>query len=282
MNVVRARLSIPALVAGLIALASAPAALADSSSSSNWAGYAVHRAGVKFQKVEAAWTQPVLHCTRGYNSYSAFWVGLGGFSENSQALEQVGTEADCRSSGKASDSAWYELVPAPSKPLKLKVSPGDMIAALVQVDGHQATLELYDTTSHKSATKTLRAGLIDVSSAEWIAEAPSDCISANSCDTLPLANFGSTSFSFAAVKTTTGILGGITNKDWKTTKITLEPGHGRFIGNHGGQSGSATPSSLTGRGGTTFTVTYATLHAQGNPFFAADIQPGGHLVHSGR
>ena len=37
----------------------------------------------------------------GRESYSAVWVGLGGYSENASALEQIGTDADCSRSGAA-------------------------------------------------------------------------------------------------------------------------------------------------------------------------------------
>jgi Peptidase A4 family len=57
----------------------------------------------------------------------AFWVGLGGFSETSQALEQIGTEANCSTAGKAKYAMWYELLPAASVPIKLKVFPGNAI-----------------------------------------------------------------------------------------------------------------------------------------------------------
>ena len=54
-------------------------------------------------------------------TYSAYWVGLGGGGQQSSALEQIGTQADCSTSGTATYYAWYELVP--SAPVKLV--PGD-------------------------------------------------------------------------------------------------------------------------------------------------------------
>src|SRR5438045_7249221 len=65
----------------------APSALADSVQSSNWAGYTVHRAGVRFTKVLAAWRQPAPSCVGGQRTFSAVWVGLGGYSASSSALE---------------------------------------------------------------------------------------------------------------------------------------------------------------------------------------------------
>ena len=74
------------LAAGLSA---APAALAktQTTQSTNWAGYAVHRDGASFHRVSANWTAPSASCTSGQPSYSSAWVGLGGYSPTSSALE---------------------------------------------------------------------------------------------------------------------------------------------------------------------------------------------------
>ena len=82
------------------ALVAAPAALADSVQSSNWAGYAVHRGGVRFKRVTGTWRQPRVTCVGGRATYSSVWVGLGGYSESSQALEQIGSEVDCNARGR--------------------------------------------------------------------------------------------------------------------------------------------------------------------------------------
>ena len=165
-----------ALIAAACAV-TAPAALADSTNSSNWAGYAVHKPGVSFHTVSGTWRQPDAKCTPGAQSYSAFWVGLGGFSLNAPALEQTGTEVDCSISGKVVSTAWYELVPAASVPIRLTVHPGDLMRARVTVTGRQVVISLDDVTRHTGFKKTLNANVIDVSSAEWIAEAPSQCVS---------------------------------------------------------------------------------------------------------
>src|SRR6516162_5175014 len=106
------------------ALAVAPVALANTTRSTNWAGYAVHRAGVSFRQVSGTWIQPSAICVKGQPSYSAAWVGLGGYNPTSGALEQIGTEVDCTAAGKVTSSAWYELVPAPSRAISLPVAAG--------------------------------------------------------------------------------------------------------------------------------------------------------------
>jgi hypothetical protein len=253
------RFSFPCALVSTVALAfvCAPAALADSSQSSNWAGYAVHRNGVSFSKVIGAWRQPDATCLPGQPSYSAVWVGLGGYNVISDALEQIGTEVDCNASGKVSSSAWYELVPAASQTINLAVHPHDDIVASVKVLGRKVQLMLDDVTRHRSFAKTLQASVVDVSSAEWIVEAPSDCLSDNSCQTLPLANFGSATFDRASAQSTTGQTGSIASHAWNSTKISLAPEGRHFIlyRGPGALTGSATPSALA-MDGSSFKVTY--------------------------
>jgi len=251
-----------AAVAAVASLAGASAALADTSQSSNWAGYAVHRSGVTFTRVIGAWTQPEPTCTAGEATYSSVWVGIGGYSESSQALEQIGTEADCSAAGKAVSSAWYELVPATSRTIKLTIDAGDHVRASVSVAGQQVTVTLDDLTRHRSFSKTLHASPLDTTSAEWIVEAPSVCgvSSAGFCRTLPLADFGSTGFSAARATSTSGHTGSIRDRKWTTTKISLTEDGRRFIGIGGppGQAAAAVtavPSALAAAG-SAFTVTY--------------------------
>ena len=176
-------------------LAACPAsALADTSTSANWSGYVAHRAGVSFRRVQASWTQPNATCQEGDATYSAFWVGLGGYSSSSDALEQIGTELDCSASGAITSSAWYQLVPSPMNSIRMTVEPGDLMSASVVVTGHRVTLRLTDHTQHESFSKQITAKSVDTSSADWIAEAPSVCTMTNFCEPLPLTDFGSMSF----------------------------------------------------------------------------------------
>jgi hypothetical protein len=280
----RVKLTPSLLAAAALALIAAPAAMADSNQSSNWAGYAIHRQGVKFTKVLGSWKQPKATCAPGANSYSATWVGLGGYSEISNALEQVGTEADCSAEGTPQYSAWYELVPAASQPIFMHVRPGDQMNATVAVDGHHVVVTLSDLTAHHAFHKTLSTSQIDVTSAEWIEEAPSECFSDDSCNTLPLADFGSVTFDTAKAQTSNGRLGSISSGTWGVTKISLVPDGGeRFISYAGGNQayGAATPSSLK-QGGTSFKVNFSEMQSAGQPFDARDARVhlgAWHLVH---
>jgi Peptidase A4 family len=246
-----------AALGALAALAAAPAALADSTQSSNWAGYAVHRSGVKYTKVSATWIQPQATCSSsGRATYSSMWVGIGGYSLNSRALEQIGTEADCTAGGRAVSSAWYELVPDASHTINLTLDPGDRVRATVSVTGSQVTLSLADLTRHRSFTRRLHATTLDTSSAEWILEAPSVCTDAVSCHTLPLANFGSAGFSSAWAVSATGHHGTISDHRWTATKINLAGTGRQFISDPGASLVTAVPSPLAANG-TAFKVTYS-------------------------
>jgi hypothetical protein len=268
-----------------MALACAPAAVADSADSTNWAGYAAHGSGAAFRSVQGSWIEPGASCTGRTPTYSSYWVGVGGYSQSSRALEQIGTEVDCHASGKVTSSAWYELVPAPSVPIRLTVNPGDALQASVTVRSNAVTVALYDATRGQGFRKTVRASVIDVSSAEWIVEAPSECISASSCQTLPLANFGSASFGSALAQTASGRTGAISNPMWQSTKIDLRPDSRRFIVNSpsGPVLGVATPSVLQ-PGGAGFKVNYTQVPIPGGPVFSgrgASVRAG-YILHPHR
>jgi hypothetical protein len=248
------------LGAGGRALA-APGSTVEASSnqvSDNWAGYAV-TAREPFRRVVGAWVQPYVSCKGGQHRYSAFWVGLGGFRSNARGLEQIGTEADC-ARGHATFYAWYELLPAGELTLKLAVHPGDQMSASVTVDGGQVALHLHDLSMGQSFGRTVRMDSPDISSAEWIAEAPSECArGAQHCQTLPLADFSRVSFSGTAAATRGAPMSAIDGPSFHATALTLR-GNGAELGIRGRavastSTGQATPSLLSGSG-SSFSVTW--------------------------
>jgi hypothetical protein len=272
------------LISGAVfALATAPAAVADATASSNWAGYTIHRAGVRYTRVLGAWKQPSATCVRGRQTFSAAWVGLGGYSTTSNALEQIGTEVDCSASGQVISDAWYELVPAASRRIGLSVRPGDSMSASVSVVGKRVVVTLNNLTTHRSFHKTLRASVVDVSSAEWIVEAPSECDSAGFCQTLPLANFGSVTFTSARAQSLSGRSGTISDPAWGWTRITLLPDGRHFVVNGSGSAaGAASPSALS-LGGSSFKVTYREVAVPATASQASPALPrDGYIVHAGR
>jgi hypothetical protein len=197
--------------------------------SSNWAGYAAiapdGSSPIQFTSVTGTWTQSAAACTNDANSASAVWVGLGGYDVDSQALEQIGTDADCSRAGKPTYYAWYELVPAPPVNLKFKINPGDTITTSVNVKGNVVTLQLINRTRNVRFTKVVAVNAPDLSSAEWIAEAPSSC-SDFACRPIPLTNFGSVAFSKIAMKgnvSGTDHPGTLTDPAWSVVPIQLVP-----------------------------------------------------------
>lgn len=241
-------------------LAAAPAALADITDSTNWAGYAIQRPGVGFRSVSAAWTQPGATCRPGSDTFSSTWIGLGGFSSDSGALEQIGTEVDCTRSGRMVSSAWYETVPAPSYTIFRAVRPGDRMSANVTVRGHTAILTLRDASRGWTFRKSLGIGSVDVSSAEWIVEAPSEC-QGSSCQTLPLADFGNARFTAVRASTVRGHTGNLLDPRWRLTRIRLRPSGQQFAVNGGPLAGGATPTELDA-GGSSFGVDYQLVSLQ--------------------
>ena len=259
---IRARNAVAGALVAAAVLAGAPAALANTTRSTNWAGYAIHRAGLSFRQVSATWTEPAATCVPGQPSYSAVWVGLGGYQASSDSLEQTGTEIDCNSAGKVVSSAWFELVPAPSKTVSLPVDPGDVMHATVTVTGHKVVIELQNATRHRTFRRTMYDTSVDVSSAEWIVEAPSECVSQFACQALPLANFGSVPFASATATSRSGAVGAIGSHHWGRTRIDLIAGSQRLIvaRNTSDVAGTAAPSALQS-GGSAFDVTYAAAAA---------------------
>jgi hypothetical protein len=158
--------------------------------SENWSGYAV--TGSSFTQVTGSWIVPAVNCSSAGNTYSAFWVGIDGYSSSS--VEQTGTESDC--SGESPVYyAWYEFYPHPSIVIQsLPVSPGDVVQAEVSYSGGEFTISISDVTTGKSYSKSAKVADAKRTSAEWIAEAP--CCTGRGAKgaSLPLADFGTVSF----------------------------------------------------------------------------------------
>jgi hypothetical protein len=164
--------------------------------STNWSGYAGTTG--TYTSVTASWTQPKGTCTSG-DQYSAFWVGLDGYS--SSTVEQTGSEVDCV--GRTAEYyAWYEAYPKASVDYNEPVKAGDSFTATVTyVSGTEFSLYIDDSTAGWSKTTDVNVSGAARSSAEVIAEAP--------CCTflggiLPLTDFGTVNFTGSTVTPTSG------------------------------------------------------------------------------
>jgi len=156
--------------------------------STNWGGYAAD--STTYDSVTASWTQPTVTCNSSdEDSYSAFWVGLDGYS--SSTVEQTGTEADCEGTT-ATYAAWYEAYPAASNTYSKTVKAGDSFTATVTADGDVFDLVIEDKTQDWTETEDVTVSGADKSSAEVIVEAPS-----SDSGVLPLSDFGTVKFTGA-------------------------------------------------------------------------------------
>jgi hypothetical protein len=196
--------------------------------SNNWAGYVVQAASA-LKRVSGSWTQPQATCDQPFPTYSAFWVGLGGLTRASKAIEQIGTEADCTAGGHARAFAWYELFPAAPVKLGLAVHAGDQIAASVIARGAaRVTLRIRNLSTGRRFTRTVPMSSPDTSSADWIAEAPSACDRGGDCQVLPITNFGSIRFAGATATPDREHTRTIADPAFSTTRLTLVAGGAPF------------------------------------------------------
>jgi Peptidase A4 family len=172
----------------------APALAKPSEVTGDYAGYVASGKAGAYKNVSSNWTEPKGTCAGSGDQYSAFYVGLDGWTSDS--IEQIGSELDCI--GKTPEYyAWYDMYPADPVYFSNPVDPGDAISASVTYAGsNKFTLKISDATQgwSQSVSKSL-AGAAR-SSAEVLVEAP--CCTAGG-GALPLADFGSVSFTGAMV-----------------------------------------------------------------------------------
>jgi hypothetical protein len=163
----------------------APGIRGNTTTSSNWLGYALSALGSSvtlYHSISGTWTVPVAtQHTAGEAEDSADWIGVGGgcvaagCDVSDETLIQTGTEQDVSSTGAASYDAWYELVPVPELEISsMTIGPGDrMYASIAQVasdvDVWEVTIE--DTTRGETYTTTLPYPST-MDTAEWIEETP--------------------------------------------------------------------------------------------------------------
>lgn len=207
----------------------------DKVASSNWSGYADTGSG--FTKVIGSWTEPTVTCTSA-TSFAVFWVGIDGYS--SGTVEQDGTGVQC-SGGVATPFTWWELFPTNSiQVVSTALRAGDKITASVVRSGTKYTMVVADHT-HTAAsftkTATCAAATCLDTSAEWIAEAPS-----NSSGVLPLSQFSKWTLVGASVSTAskTGTISSFTNHE-----ITMENGSKQVKAQPGGLFNSGKDFSVT-------------------------------------
>jgi Peptidase A4 family len=155
--------------------------------SANWAGYSA--SGGSYTSVTSSWEQPAVTCTT--DGIAVFWVGLDGGVSSDQAVEQIGTAADC-TTGTPVYYDWYELYPTNAvTPYADVVKPGDdMVGTVIYTGSGNYELELADQSRGWTENHTYYdPGRADAT-AEIVAEAPT-----SGGGIVPLPDFGSVGFS---------------------------------------------------------------------------------------
>jgi len=157
---------------------------ANANQSSNWFGYnqgTLEQNGKLFNSISGDWTVPTATQHKsGQAEYSSDWIGIGGgcvdagCAVGDNTLIQTGTESDVDSSGRASYSAWWEVIPGPSLSVNLPVSPGDRFHADVSEVAANANvwkITLTNQTKGRTFTTTVPYSSTHAT-AEWIEETP--------------------------------------------------------------------------------------------------------------
>lgn len=213
-----------------------------------WAGYVVSDpggGGLAFTSVSATWVQPKITCGAERLDSLGIWVGLGGYG--TAGLEQTGIGTTCSRDANAVSVPWYEILPASATSIDPgRVEPGDTITARVDVGAARTSvmISIADETKRWRFSRTLPVTSTDLSSAEWIVEAPGGCTRV-ACH-LRLGNFGSLAMTKISV-VANGHRGTIRDRRWQATALYFVP-----TARHAAQTGSiagATPDRLDTAGG---------------------------------
>ncbi len=153
--------------------------------SNNWSGYnqgTLERGSTLFNSVGGTWVVPTARQHRSRDAEaSSTWIGIGGgcvdagCTVTDSTLIQAGTEQDVAANGKASYSAWWELVPAPSLTISnFAVHAGDRIhgdISEVVADSDVWTITLKNVTTGATFSQTVPYPSTHTT-AEWIEETP--------------------------------------------------------------------------------------------------------------
>jgi Peptidase A4 family len=235
--------------------------------SADWSGYVVN--GSEFTLATGSWHVPEVNCSKTPYDFSIFWVGIDGWKNSPNTVEQAGTSSNCGGATGTTPEyfAWYEFYEPPGVPrvviTSVPVRPGDEIGAYVEysvsfikgidIEIPYWTIWLKDFTTGKIYTGQFPYNSNQQrASAEWIVERPC-CNGDNGLDE-PLADFDKANFG--------GYLTDVPGTNWATDST-----HSGFIGQFGDDALAvtmeypegtvlATPGPLEGPQGSSFTVTW--------------------------
>jgi hypothetical protein len=128
-----------------------------------------NKAGNTYSEVSGHWVVPTLYCRHNGTSETAFWVGLDGYSNNSE--EEAGVLVLCIASSLRMDT--FYAIPGLTGPqiMGTSVTAGDKIRASVAVTGTTYKFKVTDANNPAnsfSETKTCPAATCPDKSAEWM------------------------------------------------------------------------------------------------------------------
>jgi hypothetical protein len=220
-------------------------AISTSTTSREWAGYAVTQEGTSpgVMAVFGTWTQPAVTCPTP-DAQVSIWVGLDGF--NNGTVEQIGSAAVC-TDGKPSYVLWKEMYPLDPVGL-MNIDAGDSITAGVGYSpgADSYTLSINDNTKRRGSSsieKCPSGSVCNHASVEWVAEAPGR----KDMTRYPLANYGSVNFTNLSFIDTTGATA--------TPRFSTPFHRYRIFEAYDDGTAIATPGS-TPRDGGSFTITW--------------------------
>jgi len=175
---------------GTTAVAAAPAfhgpiVALNANQSNNWSGYnqgTIERGSTLFNSVGGTWVVPTATQHKsGEDEYSSSWIGIGGgcvdasCTVTDNTLIQAGTEQDVAANGRASYSAWWEVIPGPSLTISgFAVHAGDSITGLISEavpNSNVWTISLKNNTTGATFSQTVPYSSTHAT-AEWIEETP--------------------------------------------------------------------------------------------------------------
>jgi Peptidase A4 family len=200
--------------------------------SHNWSGYAA--TGGTYTAVTGTWSVPQFNAD-SQPGVDAAWVGIGGV--RSRDLIQAGTQQSVTGSGSTQYEAWIEMLPRSSRPVPLRIHPGDSVTVSISEQASDEWLIQFTNNTTGQTYQTNQQYSSSHSSAEWVEEAPSG----GRGGLLPLDNFGTVQFS-----------GGSTVKDGQT--IDIADAGGRAITMVGNNSQALAVPSALGDDGASFSV----------------------------
>jgi hypothetical protein len=257
-----------------VARADTPAAIV----SPNWSGYVATSpasgATISYTRASGTWTVPTATCTHEKaGAASTIWVGLGGYNSAAQDAigdtatvtnGQVGTDSSCDAKDKPTYYAWFQLQPYPSYTIQHHVSPGDTITGLVTyLSPTVGEVKVADQTAGWTFTRKLSLSYPDETTAEWIVEAPANCVRF-ACTQASLAKFGAVTMrGISAVGN--GKTGTLSDPSWNVTAIKLVPGLVN-VPNLGPATGAAQDTGEKGRASSPAGATPGKLSSGGSAF----------------